>query len=89
MNDTEIINLVNSLELRCPTCEGNVTIIGINGDKISFKHNLYSPGQSIPSNDTKCHFFNNEIRLLVNSYKANSISETELRNSLIGLSKKY
>lgn len=85
MNDAEIIDFVNGLELRCPVCSGNVTISRIEGDNVYFNHNLYVPGQSIPSNETRCSFFNNDIKMLVNSYKEKRISDKELRYGLIGL----
>ena len=85
MKDLDLVKLVNDLELRCPICNGNILIKDIYIDNISFKHNLYIPGEKVESDDSKCKITNNKIKQLLFSYKNGEKNHVELRDGLIAI----
>lgn len=88
MNNSEIIEFVNGLELRCTHCDGNVRILNIDGENMTFTHNLYIPGESVRSNDARCSFFNNDIRLAVNNYISHPVNYNDFKESIIEIARK-
>ena len=82
MIDSEIKSIVNNFELRCPECDGNVSILAIGPKGVNFKHNLPTPGQRIPSNQAKCSFFDQKIRELVRIAQNDEIELVELKEKL-------
>ncbi len=88
MNTAEIKNLVNDLELRCTNCAGNVSIIEIvDVENIVFKHNLPIPGAKVKSGETKCMFFDGEIRKQTKSFINGEINASTFRENLIELAR--
>ena len=88
MNDVELKDFVNDLELRCTHCDGNVSITNMTGDSIALKHNLPIVGEKQPSNETKCMFYDGEVKRLTNAFRNSEINAPTLRENLIELSRK-